>query len=179
MAPTLADIMCPMLGAHNVVHSRRWYLWVNRLAASSLLSRRARAWCYRRAGIRSSATWVEPGCYLHSDLLELGEGSRVNRDVYVENHALVSVGPGAILGFNVQLYTSTHDIGPPEARAGAWRAEPIVVGSGVWVGARTTILGGVTIGAGCVIAAGAVVIRDCEPNGLYAGVPARRVRDLR
>jgi len=23
-----------------------------------------------------------------------------------------------------------------------------------------------------------VVVSDCEPNGLYAGVPARRVREL-
>jgi acetyltransferase-like isoleucine patch superfamily enzyme len=30
----------------------------------------------------------------------------------------------------------------------------------------------------CVVAAGAVVTGDCEPDGLYAGVPARRVRDL-
>ena len=28
------------------------------------------------------------------------------------------------------------------------------------------------------IAAGAVVNRDLEPHGLYAGVPARRIRDL-
>jgi maltose O-acetyltransferase len=40
------------------------------------------------------------------------------------------------------------------------------------------VLDGVTIGAGCVIAAGAVVTRDCEPDGLYAGVPAVRKRDL-
>jgi maltose O-acetyltransferase len=29
-----------------------------------------------------------------------------------------------------------------------------------------------------VIAAGAVVTEDCAPDGLYAGVPARRIRDL-
>ncbi len=29
-----------------------------------------------------------------------------------------------------------------------------------------------------LVAAGAVVTRDCEPNGLYVGVPARRVRNL-
>jgi maltose O-acetyltransferase len=40
------------------------------------------------------------------------------------------------------------------------------------------VLPGVTIGAGCAVAAGAVVTADCEPDGLYAGVPARRVRDL-
>lgn len=34
-------------------------------------------------------------------------------------------------------------------------------------------------GPGCVIAAGAVVTRDAEPDGLYAGVPARRIRSLR
>ena len=37
---------------------------------------------------------------------------------------------------------------------------------------------GVTVGDGCVLAAGAVVTGDCEPDGLYAGVPARRVKDL-
>jgi maltose O-acetyltransferase len=40
------------------------------------------------------------------------------------------------------------------------------------------VLPGVTVGDGCVIAAGAVVNADCQPDGLYAGVPARRVRDL-
>jgi maltose O-acetyltransferase len=37
----------------------------------------------------------------------------------------------------------------------------------------------VHLGDGVVVAAGAVVTEDCLPDGLYAGVPARRVRDLR
>jgi maltose O-acetyltransferase len=28
------------------------------------------------------------------------------------------------------------------------------------------------------VAAGAVVTSNCEPDGLYAGVPAKRVKDL-
>ena len=40
------------------------------------------------------------------------------------------------------------------------------------------ILGGVTIAPGCVIGAGAVVTRSTERDGVYVGVPARRVRDL-
>ena len=44
---------------------------------------------------------------------------------------------------------------------------------------RAIILPGVTIAEGCVIAAGAVVNKSTEPDGLYAGVPARRVKDLK
>jgi acetyltransferase-like isoleucine patch superfamily enzyme len=40
------------------------------------------------------------------------------------------------------------------------------------------VLPGVTVAAGCVTAAGAVVAADTEPDGLYAGVPATRIRDL-
>jgi acetyltransferase-like isoleucine patch superfamily enzyme len=38
------------------------------------------------------------------------------------------------------------------------------------------IMPGVTIGAGVVVAAGAVVTKDCEAGGLYAGIPAKRLR---
>ena len=35
-----------------------------------------------------------------------------------------------------------------------------------------------TIADDVVVAAGAVVVRECAAGGVYAGVPARRVRDL-
>ena len=76
------------------------------------------------------------------------------------------------------LTTSHHEIGPPERRSGTARPRSIVIERGVWLGARVLVLPGVTVGPGCVIAAGAVVNRDCAPHGLYAGVPARRIREL-
>ena len=53
-----------------------------------------------------------------------------------------------------------------------------MIGDGSWLGQNVSVIAGVTIGAGCMIAAGAVVVSDCEPNGLYAGVPARRIKNL-
>lgn len=41
-----------------------------------------------------------------------------------------------------------------------------------------TILPGVIINDGCIVAAGAVVNKDCEANSLYAGVPARKIKEL-
>jgi len=40
------------------------------------------------------------------------------------------------------------------------------------------VLPGVTIGRGTVVGAGAVVIKDCDPNSLYVGNPARKVKQL-
>jgi len=68
--------------------------------------------------------------------------------------------------------------GAPERRAGAVGGKPVAVGNGCWIGARVMVMPGVSVGDGCVVAAGAIVTKDCEPHGLYAGVPAQRVRDL-
>ena len=42
-----------------------------------------------------------------------------------------------------------------------------------------TVVPGVTIGDGAIVAAGAVVTRDVAPLAVVAGIPARRLRDVR
>jgi maltose O-acetyltransferase len=82
------------------------------------------------------------------------------------------------VAMRVLFTTSTHEIGDSQRRAGELVRKPIEVGKGCWIGAGAVILPGIVIGDGCVIGAGAVVNRDCDPNGLYVGVPARRIREL-
>ena len=57
------------------------------------------------------------------------------------------------------------------------KSAPIVLEEDVWVAANVTITADTTIARGCVIGANAVVTRNTEPMGVYAGVPARRLRD--
>jgi chloramphenicol O-acetyltransferase type B len=52
-----------------------------------------------------------------------------------------------------------------------------VIEDDVWVGYGSTIMSGVTIHTGSVIAAGSVVTKDVEPYSIYAGIPARKVKD--
>lgn len=47
----------------------------------------------------------------------------------------------------------------------------------VWIGTGCKILDGVTIRKGTIIAAGAVVTKSTEPYGIYAGVPARKIKE--
>jgi acetyltransferase-like isoleucine patch superfamily enzyme len=54
---------------------------------------------------------------------------------------------------------------------------PITLVEDVWLCANVVVTAGTTIAKGCIIGANAVVTRDTKPNGLYVGVPARRLRD--
>ena len=57
--------------------------------------------------------------------------------------------------------------------------EPIIIEDEVWIGANVTILPGVRIGKCSVIGAGSVVTKDVEEYSIYAGVPARKIRQLK
>jgi virginiamycin A acetyltransferase len=52
----------------------------------------------------------------------------------------------------------------------------VTIGNDVWLGRQVDIMNGVNIGHGCVLGAHALVTRDCEPFGIYGGVPAKLIR---
>ena len=58
------------------------------------------------------------------------------------------------------------------------KCEPVVVGRGAWVGFGVTVLAGVTIGSNCVIGAESLLLEDAEPEYVYVGCPARRLRRI-
>lgn len=45
----------------------------------------------------------------------------------------------------------------------------------VFVGSNTTIMSNVRIGENVIIGANSLVNKDCEPNSIYAGIPAKRI----
>ena len=52
----------------------------------------------------------------------------------------------------------------------------VVIGNDVWLSRGVRIFHGITLGDGCVVGEGTLVNRDCEPYGIYVGVPARLIR---
>ncbi|WMJ09129.1 hypothetical protein [Nitrosomonas sp. sh817] len=55
--------------------------------------------------------------------------------------------------------------------------KPVRIGDNVMISTGAIVVGGAHIGSGSIIGAGAVVTGQCEPLGIYVGVPARRLRD--
>lgn len=157
---------------------RKWDFFVNMLAASIITPRKLRFLIYSKLGIQTDTNNIFSRCYFETNNVKIGENTFINSQCHFENVELVEIGKDCRIAFQVVFCTSTHKIGNENQRGGETVFLPIKVGNGCWIGARAMILPGVTIGNGCIIAAGAVVTRDCEPNGLYAGVPAKRIKDL-
>ena len=55
----------------------------------------------------------------------------------------------------------------------------IIVEDEVWIGAGVTILPDIRIGKCAVIGAGSIVLEDIEPYCVYAGTPAKKIRNLK
>lgn len=132
------------------------------------------------SGLKVAYVGMESGVEIETTKVSIGAGSYLNRGVVLSGLGRITIGERVAFGPQAMIVTSTHEIGPAYWRAGSGVSidTHVTIGDGAWIGARATILPGVTVGQGCVIAAGAVVVKDCEANGLYAGVPARRIRDL-
>jgi maltose O-acetyltransferase len=155
-----------------------WHLLVNTLAGSPWCPNRLRLRIYGLAGIDYRGHLVRPGVFFHSAQAQIGEDTFLNRGVQVVNAAPVRIGARCAIGHEAHITTVTHQPGDRRTRAGTVDLRPVAIEDGCWIGSRAMILPGVTVGEGCVVAAGAVVTQDCEPHGLYGGVPARRLRDL-
>jgi maltose O-acetyltransferase len=129
-------------------------------------------------GLNVSRCSIEPGLFVGGSNIRIGEDCYLNQRAFLDNSAAITLGERVYFGPQVTVLTSTHELGAENQRAGDVSAAPVRIGAGSWIGARSTIMPGVTIGPGCVVAAGSVVTKDCEPNSLYAGVPAVLKRPL-
>jgi acetyltransferase-like isoleucine patch superfamily enzyme len=104
---------------------------------------------------------------------EIGDGSRVQSHCFVCE--MVSIGADCVVAHGVMFINDTYASGSP-ARGDRTRWRPTRLGDRVYVGSNATILP-VNICSDVVVGAGAVVTRDIDMPGTYAGNPARLLRN--
>jgi maltose O-acetyltransferase len=158
--------------------SRIWNLLVNIIAGSSIVKLKLRCTLYRLAGLNINTDDIRPGVFFFGPKITIGKRTMINHRCYFENRENIEIGENCRIAMEVMFCTSTHRIGDSTLRGGEYNGKSIKIGNGCWIGTRAIILPGVAIGDGCVVAAGAIVTKDCVPNGLYAGVPAKCVKAL-
>jgi maltose O-acetyltransferase len=141
-----------------------------------------RAWLIRKSGAKiGQHVRIESAVFFGGTNIEIRDHAFLNVGCLLDNSEHIFIGEAVRFGPRVQILTSTHDIRSSQIRL--WPNDPTVakavrVEAGVWLGAGVIVLPGVCIAEGCVIGAGSVVTGNTERNGLYVGVPARRIKEL-
>jgi maltose O-acetyltransferase len=119
------------------------------------------------------------GANLRSRKFRAGSGVFVNIGFYHDGFEFLTIGDRVRIGPYVKMITATHEMGSSHQRGlTEVVGKPITIEDGCWIGANVTVMPGVTVAAGCVLAAGSILHESTNRDGLYAGSPARRVRDL-
>lgn len=160
------------------------YFWriFNAIQMSSPVPARMRTALLRTVGcdLHPSVRLAEK-VHLGSNCISLAKGVVLNIYCFLDGSAPIEIGEGVRFGPYVKVLTGTHVYAQSVLRRGPLSknlARAVRIERGCWVGMNSTILPGVTIAEGCVIGACSLVTRSTEPNGLYLGNPARRVKDL-
>jgi putative colanic acid biosynthesis acetyltransferase WcaF len=137
-----------------------------------------RAFLLRRFGAK-----LEPNCHIYPGAriwapwnLVCADGACIADEAVVYNVAKVFLGSHAIVSQQAYVCTATHDIDDPSF---PMIVSPISVGSYAWVCARACVLPGVRVNDGAVLGLGAVATKDLDPWQVYAGNPAKRIKQRR
>lgn len=115
---------------------------------------------------------IRPPFYFERGRITLGRNVLINSGCIFLDQAAITIGADTMLGPQVRLCTTTHDL-KPETRHSDTRSLPITIGVNVWIGAGTVVLPGVTLGDNSVIGANSVVTSDVPANAVFVGTPAR------
>lgn len=129
------------------------------------------------------------GCYEKCTFfVDRGAVLKIGKNVGISQAAVIchkgiTIGDNVKIGGGVCIYdTDFHSLDPKIRRSEddlKNRAEiPIIIHNNVFVGAKSIVLKGVEIGENSVVGAGSVVTKSIPANQIWAGNPAKFIRNI-
>ena len=113
-----------------------------------------------------------------SPVLRIGSRCSIGRASHIVAHRSVELGDDIITGPHCYITDQNHVYADPDVPiAQQWPAdEPVVIGSGSWLGAGAIVLPGTTLGRNTVVGGGSVVHGHFPDHAVLVGAPAKVVR---
>lgn len=122
-----------------------------------------------RYDIAPSATLQGGVRFFHVGRLAVGEGTVINRGVYLDNRGGITIGKHVSIAHDSRIYTMGHDV---HDAGFATKSRPVRIDDYAVLFAGAMVMPGVHLGTGSVVMAGAVVTKSVPPNRIVGGNPA-------
>ena len=94
---------------------------------------------------------------------------------------VIEVGEYSAIGEHCILVAANHSTDKDHLHVGSpWDEDrtDVIIGRNVWIGANSCLLAGSRVGDNSIVGAGSVVTGEIPANEIWAGVPARKIKDL-
>lgn len=101
--------------------------------------------------------------------IQIPAGTKIGYGLYIGHQMNLVVHPYTVIGNNCNLSQFTT--------IGSNNNTPAKIGDNVYIGPNCCIVDAVEIGSGSIIGAGAVVVSNVPPNTIFAGNPAKHIKD--
>lgn len=138
---------------------------------------------------KNNSLYIDNGCQIYNSYIRIkGE----NCSIIIKHHTSVgnaqiicmgkntniNIGSCCMIADNVDIWnTDSHPIYDKASEQLINSSRTINIGDKVWIGKGVAVLKGVTLGDGSVIGMHSVVTNNTEPYCIYAGNPAKKIRN--
>lgn len=118
--------------------------------------------------------FISPSARIYAPwLLEIDDMSCIATRSEIYNLGPVNIGKRVTIAQYAYICNGTHDLSDPIL---SLLVGDVIIEDNVFVGAKAIIMPGIRIKQGCVVGAGAVLTKDTDTLGIYAGNPARYIK---
>lgn len=126
-------------------------------------------------------SYVRKGLFVTSpNKVSIGSCTKIGPNSELWSYGCISIGDNVEIGSRLVIHTDEHmtaDVELPLAKQGGV-LNKVIIKDDVYMGSCVVILSGVTIESRVVVAAGAVVTKNLKSGYVYAGVPAKAIKEL-
>lgn len=123
---------------------------------------------------------IGTGCIIYPSVkiwapwnLEIGDNSCIGPHADIYSMAKIKIGSNVTISQHAVVCTGTHDISTPHNDL---YTKKVAILDQAWVCAYAKVMPGITVSEGAVIGMGAVITKDTQPWGVYAGNPAKLIK---
>lgn len=110
--------------------------------------------------------------------VEIGDYTVVGRNVIIASKTDLTIGKYVLIGPSVQINDQFHGMDRNDLIINQKAIlKPVMIEDDVWLGAGVKIMPGVKIGEGSIIGANSVVTHDVPSYQIWAGNPAKFIRE--
>lgn len=120
-------------------------------------------------------TVIYGGCEIRSPWNIKADKCVISTYCILDGRNGIEFGQNVVLGGGVHIWTEEHNVNDEYFRVLNENKQEVLIGDRAWICSDSTILPGVRVGEGAVIASRAVLTKNAQNYGVYAGVPAKKI----